>query len=659
MYMFRNNGFKTIMRRSLALLMLVLLWAQSYVADAQEVVEVTDPGFQLRLSIGEQLLAFEDSTGDMGVIDVLKTKPFSADFRQGDPRGVYWMKFTLQNMSNEAIDMIYLHSRMSSARLYQLRGDSVLFQSNSGEYLKGSEMLTGQSRYHLTFRLGANAREDFYVRIQNTRDRGPKMFVILKGEPAFHAESSKKATITFLLIGALAILIIYAFSLYIVHKYRPYLWLSLMILGFATYTFAVNGYLTDWFFPEYPKLSKTFTPPIGQFGKFCMLMVLLTFLKVKKNYPKWYPVFMGLLVMYAIRVVYMYYITIIHEDFGQSTLIGSVTAIVTNVIYIAFVISVFRKLNLGKKVFAAGLMIYAVGIVVVGYFWVFQTSGRAVGAMISSTVGIAETLMFLIALGIEMRQHEIDKNKALSRLNQLQTDQTRKIEREVVERTAEINQQKILLEERNERIETLFREVHHRVKNNLQLVSSLLNMQQEWSSTQDPAKAIEDSRSRVVAMSMIHQFLYRTDDIATIDFKEYAEELVNKLDAIQVERIPYKLHLNFGSNPAFDIDTSISLGLILNELVTNSYKHAVLLQRNLELSIKLKDLGEGMFSMQYKDNGEAIKEPFNEIIKTGFGLRMASRLARQLQGKMEYKYEAGNLFSVTFANEEARAALSE
>lgn len=626
---------------------------------AQKTITVADADFNKRIRLGKELLAFEDPSGRVSIEKMVEMKPFSANFKVGGPRSVYWMKLRLQNTSNEAIDLVYSHGRMSSANLYQVKGDSVVFHAKSGEYLKGSEMASGESRYSLTFRLEAGASDDFYLRIQNTRDRGPKLFVGLKGITRHHADLNKKYITNFTLIGALSIFIFYAISLFIVHKNKPYLWLSLMIFGFAAYTFAVNGYLTDWLFPEYPKLSKTFSPPLGQFGKFCMLMLLLTFLNVKEQHPKWYRVFQGLIVMYALRFMYMYYITIVHEDFGMSTFIGSVTALVTNLVYIAFVISVFRKLNTGKKVFAIGLLIYAIGIVMVGYFWIFQTSGRAIGGLISAIIGIVEVLLFIVGLSIEMRQHEVDKNKALVRINQMQTDQTRKIEQEVVERTAEINSQKIELEERNDRIETLFREVHHRVKNNLQLISSLLNMQQEWSSTEDPAKAIEDSRSRVVAMSMIHQFLYRTDDISTIDFRQYAEGLANRLDEIQVEKVAYELTIDFDKDYVFDIDTSISLGLILNELITNSYKHALLDKRELEIGLALKADKDGYFRMAYSDNGSPIAAPFDEVVKKGFGLRLASRLSRQLQGAFEYEYRNRNCFTVTFAGQELRLAMAD
>ena len=349
MRFFQLNSFNEPPSHIVLVIFVLLCGFNPIELKGQTTVKLSSDEFSRRIVVGEQLLALEDSSGQLTIDEVIRQQAFLTNFKTGGPRTFYWMKFRLENTSDQAIDIVYTHGRMSSARLYQVWGDSVIFQAKSGEYLKGSNMEKGETRYTLTFRISAQSRDDFYVRIQNTRDRGPKMFVGLKGLTTHHADLNSKYIVNFVLIGALAIFVIYAFSLFIVHRYRPYLWLSLMILAFAGYTFAVNGYLTDWVFPESPKLSKTFTPPIGQFGKFCMLMVLLTFLDVREKYPKWYRVFMGLIVMYVARFLYMYYITIVHEDFGMSTFIGSVTALVTNIAYIAFVLNVFKKLNRGKR----------------------------------------------------------------------------------------------------------------------------------------------------------------------------------------------------------------------------------------------------------------------------------------------------------------------
>jgi two-component sensor histidine kinase len=158
---------------------------------------------------------------------------------------------------------------------------------------------------------------------------------------------------------------------------------------------------------------------------------------------------------------------------------------------------------------------------------------------------------------------------------------------------------------------------------------------------------------------MIHQFLYRTDDISTIDFRQYTEELAQKLDAIQIEKVTFDLDIQFDKTYTFDIDTSISLGLILNELITNSYKHALLDKRSLKIGIRMQDDNSGYFKMLYSDNGKAIKEPFAQVVKKGFGLRLASRLSRQLQGRFEYSFKEYNLFTVTFANQALREQIAD
>ena len=238
--------------------LLSIVWP--FDSQSQTLVKISDDEFSQRLVVGEQLFAFEDTSGRLTIEQVIGQQPFSNDFKVGEPRSVYWMKFSLENTSDRAVDIVYTHNRMSSAQLYQVSQGVLHFSSKSGEYLKASEMEKGQTRYTLTFRLDAYARDDFYVRIQNTRDRGPKMYVDLEGVFTHQTGLNSKYILNFALIGALCLFALYAISLFVVHRYQPYLWLSLMILAFASYTFATNGYLTDWFFPELPKLSKTFSP---------------------------------------------------------------------------------------------------------------------------------------------------------------------------------------------------------------------------------------------------------------------------------------------------------------------------------------------------------------------------------------------------------------
>ncbi len=172
-----------------------------------------------------------------------------------------------------------------------------------------------------------------------------------------------------------------------------------------------------------------------------------------------------------------------------------------------------------------------------------------------------------------------------------------------------------LLQEQNEQIsealkdkEVLLREIHHRVKNNLQVVSSLLNLQSQYISDEEALKAIVEGKNRVSSMALIHQSLYREDGLTSIDTQEYFGNLVESLlDSYQVDEEEIALHMNVAQID-LDVETMIPLGLIANELISNALKHAFrqkrdgntlhfgLWEENGKLHLEIKDNGVGMDS---------------------------------------------------------------
>lgn len=624
--------------------------------QAQKVTEIDSARFSITVG-GEYRQFFEDTDGVLDIKDV-----WGADslFDQGatgskSTQAHYWVRVKLLNTTPYDLDVVATGPRTINSTLYKKEGDQ-FFTARYGSFVKKKDLNVGDSRTHAFFKLKAGVAEYIYF-----KGHGRAFTAGFIDAQSFGKKRETDLLQDALFFGACFILVLYSLVQSAVYRKRMFLYLSMFALGTAMYAFAIRGYFVDWVMPDLPKEGLNFSLVWAQLGQLGSLLLAINFLELKKRFKPWYWVFLALVGLVIFRTTYGVYLTAVHEDYGTMTTMGVYTLLIDVVVFLILLFALWKKVNKSRRIFLLGLVLFGLGLITVILIWKLSyiQDFRLAILYTGSLTSLLQVITFSIALGVQMRQHEVDKNIALDDLNGVLKEQNKKIELEVVDRTKEISSQKIELEERNERIETLFREVHHRVKNNLQLISSLLNMQQEWSSTEDPAKAIEDSRSRVVAMSMIHQFLYRTDDISTINFEEYAIELVRKLDAIQTKRVPYKLMTHFQEDYVFDIDTSISLGLILNELITNSYKHAVWLERELELLITLRPAGPGVFSLEYKDNGEEISIPFEQAIKQGFGLRMASRLAKQLQGKLEYSYQSGNLFAITFADEEARKALTD
>ncbi len=219
-----------------------------------------------------------------------------------------------------------------------------------------------------------------------------------------------------------------------------------------------------------------------------------------------------------------------------------------------------------------------------------------------------------------------------------------------------ITQQKKVVDQQNEEKELLLKEIHHRVKNNLQIISSLLDLQSNKIEDTTARTAIADGQARVKSMALIHHKLYQHEDIATINFKEYTEQLYHQIMATLTDMEP-NLILDIDAKVAFDIDTAIPLGLILNELLTNACKYAFANNTRPELKIVLKKLEEGSYLLQVQDNGKGMPVDFQLQKARSLGLRLVRRLSKQLFGKATYENSNGALFSIYFKDTALRKTI--
>lgn len=198
--------------------------------------------------------------------------------------------------------------------------------------------------------------------------------------------------------------------------------------------------------------------------------------------------------------------------------------------------------------------------------------------------------------------------------------------------------QNIIIEEKNSENELLLGEIHHRVKNNLQVISSLLSLQ-EKSILDIPAKrAISESKERVKSMGLIHKMLYQNDGFSGIEINEYIEKLLDGLmESFGIDRSSIQLETNF-EPLKLDIDTAIPIGLMINELVINAFKYAFVDVDSPKLMIKLEQQSEGLL-LKIKDNGKGDPEELNN--SNSFGLKLVKSLVRQVNGVFKISYEDG------------------
>jgi PAS domain S-box-containing protein len=195
--------------------------------------------------------------------------------------------------------------------------------------------------------------------------------------------------------------------------------------------------------------------------------------------------------------------------------------------------------------------------------------------------------------------------------------------------------------------EVLLQEVHHRVKNNLQVISSILNLQSSYVSDPSTLDILQESQNRIKSMSFIHETLYRTTDFSSINFSEYIKSLSHNL--IQSYRLQ-NCTVDFVADIdtiEMSIDQSIPCGLIVNELVSNALKYAYKDRKKGKLIIELKEKGNQV-SLKISDDGVGLPENFKYEKNDSLGVQLVYSLTEQLDGTIEVNSEKGTSFLITF-----------
>jgi PAS domain S-box-containing protein len=197
--------------------------------------------------------------------------------------------------------------------------------------------------------------------------------------------------------------------------------------------------------------------------------------------------------------------------------------------------------------------------------------------------------------------------------------------------------------------DVLLREIHHRVKNNMQIISGLLNLQASVVSDKRNFEMLRDCQNRIKSMSLIHEKLYGSEDLAHIDINDYINDLTRYIFQFHktvLNNVELKIDIE---NIWLGIDTAIPCGLIINELVSNSLKHAFPENRKGELRITLLKTDEGEIELTVSDNGIGIPEELDISSTKSLGLLLVNTLSKeQLQGKIELDRTGGTKFSIRF-----------
>ena len=257
----------------------------------------------------------------------------------------------------------------------------------------------------------------------------------------------------------------------------------------------------------------------------------------------------------------------------------------------------------------------------------------------------------------EMAEKIETSNMEMDRIN-------KELETRVIERTSEL--EGVLKSLRKENLqrkkiesdiskslhekEVLLKEIHHRVKNNLQIVSSLFFFQSKQISDPKMLDMFRDGQNRVKSMALIHEKLYQSGDLANIDFREYVKKLTNFLfQSYGISQTKVKLRNNV-QQVQLGVDTAVPCGLIINELISNSLKHGLNDSDHGEIKLDMGYDENNKLILKISDNGKGIPPDFKLEEAESLGLRLVQNLTTQLNGKVSFFNNNGTIVRIVFQN---------
>lgn len=195
--------------------------------------------------------------------------------------------------------------------------------------------------------------------------------------------------------------------------------------------------------------------------------------------------------------------------------------------------------------------------------------------------------------------------------------------------------------------DVLLKEIHHRVKNNLQIIISLLNLQTGYIKDEVTLKAVKDGQSRVRSMALVHEKFYQSDELSEINFGDYIEKLCHFLYQSygdKTDRIDLQIK---GDKQGLDMDTAMPCALLVNEIVSNAYKYAFPDQKKGTIQIVFKKLNGKMFLL-IQDDGVGFPDEYDLEKSESLGMQLIQALTNQLDGELKVSRENGTSFEISF-----------
>ncbi len=625
-----------ILKKTIGYFALYFSFLLSYIAIAQQQPSINYTNTNDIIRVGKYLNTLEDTSGKLTINDVDKLNTFIPSTNDipnfGITKSTYWAKFSINN-NTDVEDFILEFEKITAQELvlyykthptdsnYVIQNSNNNSKKYSGQLFLFDFKVPKKESVTLYVKFKTNWGATFPIKI-STRDR------IL--HQLFNDELIKG-----IYLGILFIMVFYNMFIYFSIREKSYFFYVIYIFSFLLFQFNELGYAYKYFWVAKPHLFDMASKLLPNLTCLTAVLFVRDYLKTKKYTPKLDKFYNFAIILLILSFAFPF----IKESNNAFFTFINVTTLVISLYTLLIAIIILRKGFQPAKYFLIAWSILLFSIIQfnlsnLGFIPYYPITDHSleIGSVIE---------VFLLSLGLAYRINVLKKEKEISQERTINLIEEKKsiienqnlvLEKLVYERTQKLELRNKIISEKNEEKSIMMREIHHRVKNNLQMINSMVRLQSRYLDKENASDSLKEVERRILTMSLLHEKMYQSDNLVSINIKEYITAVMSDLSYIFDSKKNVKYTLNI-DDIKFKTETILYIGLLVNELITNSLKHAFNEQDNglLHISLFQKNINE--YTLNVTNNGVEIN--FDKLNNSdSLGQRLIRNFVKQLHGKL-------------------------
>jgi len=616
-----------------------------------------------RVALAPYFSIFQDSTGLLPADDLYR-RPDAfvplAEAAKGNPLGYYWLRTSFHTDTAMDPGQVLTFDNLTYVDVYLFSDSSLIVHKVAGAFRARTELDPDDGRFHTMLPLAPGRSYTLLLQVHHTKHFQPIYDFELQSRRTFYKNDHLRLFSDAALMGAVILFFIYTLVSWMVSRFRAYGWLLLFITGIGLYVLGSKGYLIEWIAPEEPAAGWLLNVHFLHAGLLGMYFLVVDFWRLKTDFPRFYRWSRWIPVLIIATTFFNFFTDYFTGNYRLTNLIHYVENPVILAFIVGAVYSCWSRLSLAQRYLGYGIMLCgATGLFVAGNALLNHERALTSTGLVADCLILTVVLLFSTGLKEEMRLHEVAKLAALEQLNQLQQHQNSILEKKVAERTEELGisnrrlqKQKQLLADRNTKIETLINELNHRVKNNLQLLYSLLSLQLPMVRDGAARDMLKGNIGKIRAMMLVNQKLFNFEQGRGVGLCEFIAELAAHLQKIYDTREQTRIIQDIPGDLRLSDKHTLSFGLILSELFTNTFKHAFKDHPDPCIRVQAFMINDQTLQFVYSDNGIGIATKDHGERFT-MGIPLIRDLTRQMSGQMSVTTNNGlsYCFTIPFKQE--------